>query len=133
MSSKPERKETVFNGFARRLWPQYGRDVARSGLLENRRETVERGFFPGNAADLPFKNIPIKSAACPQLIVSALFDELSGVEDQNQVGMLHGREPLRDDEAGPSFTQSPNRFLQTQAFPVARRISGTRIYTALVF
>ena len=66
----------------------------------------------------------VEAAELHQLVMRAAFDHAPVLEDENQVGVLHGGQPVRDHEAGASAHQLVHRLLDFDFRPridVARR------------
>ena len=52
---------------------------------------------------LDFLHFGIAPIQLHELVVGALFDDLSGIEDQDLVGILNGGEAVGDDKGGPAL------------------------------
>ena len=52
---------------------------------------------------LDFLHFGIAAIQLHELVVGTLFDDLSGIEDQDLVGILNGGEAVGDDKGGPAL------------------------------
>ncbi len=59
----------------------------------------------GGVAVLELVQVGVEPLLCQQLTVCALLDDPPTVDDQHLIGVLDGREAVRDDEGRPAAEQ----------------------------
>src|SRR6266508_6721220 len=65
----------------------------------------------GMCAELALVERRVQPALFDQVVVAAALDDAAVVEDQDQVGGEHGRQPVRDDERRPPGEERAQRGL----------------------
>ena len=73
-----------------------GVQAAACGVLVDRRQRLR---------ELGLVEAGVGAAGGQQLAVRALLDDLPVLHHQDEVGVADGRQPVRDDEAGPALPQ----------------------------
>src|SRR5687768_16126992 len=71
------------------------------------------------AKELQARKARIQAALAQQLRMAALRDDRAALEHHDALGMLHGRQPVRDGEAAAALLERLQRLLDQ---PLARRV-----------
>ena len=84
------------------------RSLGRQG--RGNRQSAGRGVL--GASELQLVQAGVEAALGDQLVVAALFDKATALQDQDAIGGAHGAEAMRNDQRGAAAEQLGERALQ---------------------